>query len=220
MNSPALNIRRGGFTLMELMVVVAIIAVLVALLMPGMAKMSRNAQGSHIASQMRQLGQAVFSYAGEHDGQLPGPLWDGQGFRYKATHPEALMTHLGSYLGVQNVDANWRIADQLMTPPQRAFWHKINNDSAAFLKITVSGSVIPFGYSSGATVTTSMRLQSLVTPSETYMFREADQKASWVSISSGYYRQCPPAPLHGDYRYISYFDGSIRPVAVKESDRQ
>lgn len=61
---------RRGFTLVELLVVVAISALLIGVLLPGLAKARRGAQATVCLSQMRQLAVAQAAYATEHKGQL------------------------------------------------------------------------------------------------------------------------------------------------------
>src|SRR5687767_9618564 len=63
--------RRRGFSLVELLTVIGIIALLLALLMPALSEARRNAQGVQCASNMRQLTTAMISYASEFRGKFP-----------------------------------------------------------------------------------------------------------------------------------------------------
>jgi prepilin-type processing-associated H-X9-DG protein len=62
-----------GLTLVELLVVVTIITVLVALTLPALSKARRHAQQVACLSNLRQLGQALISYAGHHNSSFPAP---------------------------------------------------------------------------------------------------------------------------------------------------
>jgi prepilin-type N-terminal cleavage/methylation domain-containing protein/prepilin-type processing-associated H-X9-DG protein len=63
-----------GFTLIELLVVVAIIATLAALLLPALAAARDKGRRAVCLSNLRQLGLAIHSYAGDNDGFIPyGP---------------------------------------------------------------------------------------------------------------------------------------------------
>ncbi|MEA2710977.1 MAG: hypothetical protein QOF78_3578, partial [Phycisphaerales bacterium] len=62
---------RRAFSLVELLTVVGIIALLLALLMPALSEARRNAQAVQCASNMRQLTQAMVSYATEFRGKFP-----------------------------------------------------------------------------------------------------------------------------------------------------
>ena len=63
--------RRAGFTLVELLVVIGIIAVLIGLLLPVLAKARDAAVTAQCASNMRQEGIAVNQYLSESRGFLP-----------------------------------------------------------------------------------------------------------------------------------------------------
>lgn len=63
---------RIGFSLIELLVVVSIIAVLAALLLPAMNLVRDMAATSQCASTMRQVGMYTVAYAAENEGLLPG----------------------------------------------------------------------------------------------------------------------------------------------------
>lgn len=68
--------RTGGFTLVELLVVVGIIAVLVALLMPAVQAAREAARRTECLNRMKQLGLGVLGYESQN-GVLPpgGTMW-------------------------------------------------------------------------------------------------------------------------------------------------
>jgi prepilin-type N-terminal cleavage/methylation domain-containing protein/prepilin-type processing-associated H-X9-DG protein len=63
--------RRSGFTLIELLVVVSIIALLIAILLPSLARAKNNAKKTACASNMHQIGVALNTYAAEYDNNVP-----------------------------------------------------------------------------------------------------------------------------------------------------
>src|SRR6476469_7558566 len=58
-----LNKRRGGFTLVEIMIVVAIIALLAAIAVPGFLRARKRSQASRILNDLRMIDSAVDQYA-------------------------------------------------------------------------------------------------------------------------------------------------------------
>ena len=60
-----------GFTLVELLTVVAITAVLCAMLIPALGGVRKSAQQARCASNMRQIGCALLLYAAANDNKLP-----------------------------------------------------------------------------------------------------------------------------------------------------
>jgi prepilin-type N-terminal cleavage/methylation domain-containing protein len=67
--------RRSAFTLIEMLVVVAIIAVLAALLLPALRRAREQASRVHCMSNLRQQGIAIYMYTNDNKGNLPHGDW-------------------------------------------------------------------------------------------------------------------------------------------------
>jgi prepilin-type N-terminal cleavage/methylation domain-containing protein len=109
---------KTAFTLIELLVVIAIIAILAGLLLPAFGRMQVINDRAHCASNLRQVGAAIHSYVGDHDGYLPGPLWTWQNPWFQPYDYGALGTHLAKYLklNLQPGNGTAQKADVLVCP--------------------------------------------------------------------------------------------------------
>ena len=72
MNTPPLN--RKGFTLVEIMIVVAIIALLAAIAVPSFLRARKRSQASRILNDLRMIDSAIDQYAIENNKKSNDPV--------------------------------------------------------------------------------------------------------------------------------------------------
>ncbi len=77
-----LNKRRGGFTLVEIMIVVAIIALLAAIAVPGFLRARKRSQASKVLNDLRLIDAAVDQYAIEYNKPTDAPIPPGAWTQY------------------------------------------------------------------------------------------------------------------------------------------
>src|SRR5690348_2980681 len=78
---------RRGFTLVELLVVIGIIAVLISILLPALNKARQQANEVKCESNMKQLYTCIAMYVGDNKQYLPYPNWQNS---YSVTTPYSI----------------------------------------------------------------------------------------------------------------------------------
>lgn len=95
-----------GFTLVELLVVIGIIALLISILLPSLNKARQAAITVQCASNLRQMGQGYFIYASENKGSLPPFEEKNAAYNYLTNRMH--LDFIAPYLGVKDpVAAQW-----------------------------------------------------------------------------------------------------------------
>jgi prepilin-type N-terminal cleavage/methylation domain-containing protein len=159
--------RRSAFSLIELLVVVAIVAAIAGMLLPGLEAMRKSARATRCASNLRQFGMANLAYAEAYEGvTVPSFQNDGAG----VSHYNWGWAQMGEFkdlvcdrTGSATLTINgW--ATGVFCPdshPSRQFIHwsyGLNTSPAAY-----GGSAVP-GH------VAAMRLAAIVRPSALLMF--------------------------------------------------
>ncbi|HEX4631217.1 MAG TPA: prepilin-type N-terminal cleavage/methylation domain-containing protein [Chthoniobacterales bacterium] len=128
-----LKSRRAGFTLVEIMIVVAIIALLAAIAVPGFLRARKRSQASRIINDLRLIDSAVDQYAIETNKKSGDPVevTDWTNYLKKGTNLYATGKDiLNNDYGPQTVDSLPRVPDSSKTAlsdvTDTTFWSPYN----------------------------------------------------------------------------------------------
>ncbi|HEV8422950.1 MAG TPA: prepilin-type N-terminal cleavage/methylation domain-containing protein [Chthoniobacterales bacterium] len=102
------NLKLGGFTLVEIMIVSAIIALLAAIAVPGFLRARKRSQASQIVNDLRLIGAAVDQYAVENNRSSGSTIAIAQWTAYLkqgSTLYNSGQDLFGNDYGVQTVDS-------------------------------------------------------------------------------------------------------------------
>jgi prepilin-type N-terminal cleavage/methylation domain-containing protein len=136
---------RRGFTLIEILVVVAIIGLLISILLPALGRAREQARCTVCLTQLKQLGNGIAMYSSDNKTALPGPIhfllyyntssWEGKGTTNSFGNQGKLWAErqlpylIGKYLGdrrAKNLDnvARCPTADRIdVAPAGGAPWY-------------------------------------------------------------------------------------------------
>lgn len=223
----------SGFTLVELLAVIAIIAVLGSLTIVGVGKARARAHQSGCNSNLRQIGVGILLYAQDHTGRLPGPLRSTFGPYPKKSDKEILGYFLSGYLSGYEAPGGGQLsrADIFACPAwdaeiPRSAQLANNGDGRAYavnLRVHLASStsptnlLAPFGYPAAAgrpeTEARPVKLLEVTNPATSWAITDLDAVLSPSYLSSAY---TPKEPVHGANRVTLFFDGHVSSKPVSE----
>jgi len=209
-----------AFTIVELLVVIAMVAVLAALSMTALPVLMQRADRADALAKTRAMGQAVLQYIPDHAGKLP-PLFPGQVLEYEPGRGGRIVTECAAYLGIDLSEERYLVTSLM----PRAYARQKAPANPALMRVWVMNSRVtnngsitnPFGSvtTQGQIPTGNMNLSSLSDAMSQWMIGTADQLHPIVA-SSPWKANAPPEPPLGNVRAVFRFDGSGGLVNIDE----
>lgn len=211
--------RRRGFTLVELLVVIAVIAILAGILLPVLGQAKKKAHRTTCLSNLKQVGIAINSYADDHDDYLPGPVVAGARASYDQTSSQELIFHIAPYLGLPEPGPQTVIARVFVCP---------GYEKNAPGLVSLSGRKVyllnddmdpdpavrtpPFGYPLAPTAD-PQRITAVATIApNAFAITDVDQALPNLNPGVGWWDDLPNAPVHGQVRNQLFFDAHVEAV--------
>ena len=207
---------RAGFTLVELLVVLAILSVLAALALPLVGAARASGDRSKALANMRAIGTGIAHYAADKGGLLPGPLWPGQVAEFDPARAGRLVRELAPYLGYET-PATPAVVDLFVPPAYRKKTPPSALGTARTYVVNMAVSsgnatINPWGSLAANDGSAPGRLASI--PAGAWGFSDADRLHPRVAGAS-WATNTPAAPVHGK-RLAWFFNGSVAPVETTE----
>ena len=211
---------RSGFSSVELLVVVGLLALLVALVVPAIGLARRKADRIGCTGNLRQLAAGVKAYAQDHAKWLPPgerathglDRTHGPAYRDDAEHRYQLAYHLAPYLNLPKPDAQLRDCPSMRCPAsERDAGGGAKAVGREMYAVATGAAVLakPFGLRDQATPRRIDDVLVSFNPDELWMLTDVDLENDPGHV--------PPAGLaaksvHGNTRNVAYFDGHVTPI--------
>ncbi len=191
--------RAQGFTLVELLVVLAIIAVLSTLIFTVSRNVQSRSGGAKCLANMRQIGGAFLLYTQDHDGQLPGRVTE-DGDKW----PILMQDYLGSpdVYACPDDERNYlrTKADPLVNQPNHtSYLFNGFNDQGAFEDASIT-----------------VRMAAISAPSKTLLLAEQNPggRNFYMDFEEGNHRSVLNKTRHQAGANYLFCDGSARRIAA------
>lgn len=221
MSQPKHRSRRRGFTLVEMMIVVVIIAVLIAFGFVGIRTLKEKASAAADANDLRAVHVALFGYVSDNNDMLPITM-SGISPTYR-TGVQTLNTLLAPYLGYHNpkdgdffpefAAASWQKATKTASGPSLIVHQYAYTGEGRWEgnPMRPDPYTTTFGYP-GTRPPKSLAgvMSSMTSPAASLVLSEIDRLHPEFKVSKpGWLEEVPEGLAHGSYRLGLFWDGHV-----------
>lgn len=226
------NFREAGFTLVEMMVVIAIIGILAALLLTAISSAKRKSQRTACTNHLRQINLGIRMYSDDSNDVSPSPGSAASSTNF-ATLYSAYKQLMKNYVGVKGASSS---QDKLFACPADTFYpNHIFTDDNAPTEYVQQGlhetSYVDFSsYSfnggdgrieavgtNGVTITRpglgNVKLSAVKHPSRTVLIAEASAFAPW-----SWHEPSPRLIFDDAKNMVSFVDGHVSYIKIFKDD--
>lgn len=209
---------RGAFSLVELLVTIAVISVLAALASGTVPGLISRADGTDALCKIRQMGTAVLHYPADHNGLLP-PLFPGQVLEYEEGRGGRIVTECAAYLGIEKTEGRYLVTSLMPRAYARLAEPKNKNAMRVYVMntaVTNNGVVLnPFGRVTSPGKPPTGNATWAAAAGAPWIMSTADQKQPNVSAAP-WRNNTPAEPPLGNKRAVFRFDGAGELVIIEQ----
>lgn len=230
-DAPASLCVQYGFSLVELLVALAIVAILAVILLPILGTVRKASHNATCVSNMRQIGTGILLYAGDNEQRLPGSLFPTQGPVYNLDQ-RRLPNRLVPYLDIPKSDT-WSTSLPVMTRAEIFAcpeWHAAATAEDIYslqvnmwMPLPDGGTLNPWGSGDSKGIgdvkdmnPPPMTFQQIyargIDPSNTWIIIESDLKRAHTSST-----RLLDEPIHESYRNAVYMDGHVGALDLNDN---
>ena len=213
-----------AFNLVELLVVVAVLAIVAALLLPAWMRAKQQRLQADCLSNLKQLTQALQIYVDDYEDQLPGPVWNGMLASAEANTSEQFLHYVAPYLGVPPLGDEAVVIPAAACPGYMSVAPGVRSirDMEGRISYLLNPDVDPrpgppvrpFGYPDPEQKPLKRSdLNQYGSPAELYAISDADQ-ANVTDTSIDWRRDLPVKPVHRGARNQVFFDWHVATAAT------
>lgn len=202
--------------MVELLVTIGVIAVLASLLFPSLRSMAERSQSATALSNLRSIGTAVLTYAGEHNNQII-PVY---------FFPAGQTSGGADRAWIHELVQNGYIEDRIATQDSSGKWVNSHTYSRLYDPITrkkypnamVSGG---FGLNIFLNAFEGYPLQKLSSPGKIILAADASFKAGWFDWGLGDANgvNIYPNTIGGGYAHYLFCDGHTERIKARNPDQ-
>ncbi len=227
--------RHAGFTLVELLVVIGIIAILISILLPALNRVREHAQSVKCQSNLRQLMIAFLTFAQDHNNCLPGGKHDTAGGT--GSHPPQPDPDKRDWLTEDGL--NTSAASKLLTPKLGTIYRYLKNPLIYRCPSTIGNEIYGAGGGSNGyfdyavfnvwpgaklnkinTISWYMdKLTNVKVPVATpIIVQEEPNSINLSNIEGGHSNTDKIAHIHNGGSYYTTLDGTVRWIKEPSDD--
>ena len=203
--------RNSAFSLVEILVVIAVLAILMAMMIPIAKGVLENGRTARCLSNLRQIGSGIFNYAAENDGRIV-PDFDG---RYRWAELLQVTGYLNTGVTEQNFSQAIRPSSILLCPAAKiefdgTYWVSSEKRGRLYGATYGINRYVSY-YNEDPTMSTfrQLRLQGISQPQQLYLLTDSYHTSV---LNYPHIPEVFPAKIHRGAANILFCDGHVETV--------